>query len=219
MNLAGLIASFRFDVDDQAEGVFSEDEDLTRLFNEAEDEACVRKQLIFESRSSICTIQLSAGVQSYKLNPLWIFIEKASVVDTAGAVTDLAIMTRQQLDRIRPNWRTDPCEPRTLIQYDSRIEIAEPVTAAATLRLEGYRKPLVPMAKEDDTPEINSVHHIHLVEWVKHRAYSRPDSEVRAPGLAQQALEKFEEYFGKRPDADQRKDMVADEVHHTVAYF
>jgi hypothetical protein len=68
------------------------------------------------------------------------------------------------------------------------------------------------------TPEIAGVHHRHLIKWVLHRAYERPDAETFDPDKSARALKQFEDYFGFRPDAANRKRANASRPHRNLAY-
>jgi hypothetical protein len=68
------------------------------------------------------------------------------------------------------------------------------------------------------SPEINGMHHRHLIKWVLHRAYERPDAETFDPEKSARALKQFEDYFGVRPDAAMRKRANASRPHRNLAY-
>jgi hypothetical protein len=70
-----------------------------------------------------------------------------------------------------------------------------------------------------DKPEIHPQHHRFLVHWALHRAYSKPDSEIFNPDKAAKALKDFEDYFGYRPTANERKREQASRPHHVRAYW
>jgi len=232
MTLDDLIAAFRFDADDLPESLGGGDGDLlwknvelARFFGEAEEEAAVRKRLLFDDYTlAIVQIAVLEGQSSYPLDPRMFEVSKARLLDAATGefVEDLYITTRDALDQRCPRWRDERRQPGFFIQDDTRIVLPGIVDRAYTLRLEGYRTPLVPITAESDgstVPEIGLIHHRFLVHWVLHRAYSKPDSDVFNPQKAATALGAFEQYFGLRPDADLRKDQRADQPHHNVAYW
>lgn len=226
MNLDALRVAVRTDADD-----FGEAEDESDAFlktpaidawlNEGEEEACIRADLLFESTlEKMCVIAVEAGQQSYKLDPRWIRITKAYIVkEGSDCPVHLHITSREALDRIRPNWRTESRDPAGLMQFDTRIELDAPITANWTLYLEGYRLPLKAMVKKEDTPEIGRIHHTHLRHWALHRGYAIPDSEIFNPDKSAKALAAFTAVFGSRPDADLRKKQVQDVPHHNLAHW
>jgi len=67
-------------------------------------------------------------------------------------------------------------------------------------------------------PELNGAHHRHLVKWALHRGYEKPDAETFDPAKSARALAEFEDYFGVRPDASNRKRANASRPHRNVAY-
>jgi len=231
MTLDELIASFRVDADDAPTSVGGGDQDLlwkdaelARFFGEAEEEASIRKRLLFDDYTeSIVQIGVVANQSSYPLDSRMFEVTKARLLRTPGGPTihDLHITTRDELDHVCPRWRDEKGQPRFFIQDDTRAVLPGIVDVAYTLRLEGYRTPLVPITADSDgsaKPEIAAIHHRFLVYWVLHRAYSKPDSETLNPQKAATALAAFEQYFGLRPDADLRKDWQANQLHVTKVW-
>jgi len=221
MNLSQLEASFRVDADDAVKPYLWSSDEVIGWFNEAEEEACLRANLIPEKEDpAICQIAVSQADGSvYRLHELIHEIEYVSLTDAAGVRYRLDITDRHELDRIRPNWRTESRRPTGIIRYDTKLELDSVVDGSYTLNIEVFRLPRRPMAAEKDCPEINRIHHKHLVQWVLHRAYEKPDSETLNPEKSARALAKFEEYFGTRPDANQRRNENANLPHRTKAYW
>lgn len=231
MTLDDLIASFRVDADDVPTSVGGgtkdllwSDAELARFFGEAEEEAAIRKRLLYDDYTlSMVRIDVLAGQSSYPLDPRFFEISKARLLsaDTGRFIEDLYITTRDEMDLRSTCWRDERRCPEMFIQDDTRIVLPGQIDRAYTLRLEGYRTPLVPITADSDgsaAPEIAAIHHRFLVHWVLHRAYSKPDSETLNPTKSATALAAFEQYFGLRPDADLRKDQQADRPHHNRAW-
>lgn len=233
MNLRTLIDSFRVDSDDQARSVGGgqgdllwPDADVARWFGEAEEEAAIRKRLLFDDYTlAIVKIDVLAGQSSYPLDPRMFEVSKARLLDaqTGRHVEDLYVTTREALDQRCSSWRDDRRQPGFFVQDDTRIVLPGVVDRPYTLRLEGYRTPLSPVTAESDPDgtelEIGSVHHRFLVHWVLHRAYGKQDADTFDPNRSELALNRFEQYFGLRPDAELRKDQQANQPHHNVAWW
>lgn len=232
MTLEELIASFRVDSDDKARSVGGgqsdllwPDTDVSRWFGEAEEEAALRKRLLFDDYTlAIVQIAVLEGQSSYPLDPRMFEVSKARLLNAATGefVEDLYITTRAALDQRCPRWRDERRQPGFFIQDDTRIVLPGIVDGAYTLRLEGYRTPLVPLAADSvgsTVPEIGVIHHRFLVHWVLHRAYGKQDADTFDPARSQRSLDAFEQYFGLRPDADLRRDQQANQPHHNVAYW
>lgn len=211
MNLEQLREQFRADADDLSTPPLFADEDVDRWHNEAEEEAAVRADLLFEADdAALCQVAVVADTRTYALSPLMLRVTYASFTPTGCAdATEVKLIDRIELDRIRPNWRSEREDPRFLIVEPTRLRLGSIPCHAGVLRLEGYRLPLEPMASDAAEPEIPAAFHRHLVQWVLYRAYSKPDSETRDPGRAAAALEEFERMFGPRPDADLRRAQEA----------
>lgn len=211
MTLAELIALFRSDADDiVANPYLWSDAELKGWANEAEQEAALRAKLLFDaSTTAVCEISIVAGTTSYPLHAKVHDVEHARIIDSAGNVTRLTLTDRIELERVRPDWRYETRPPRALIRYDGRIEVDCIPDADYTLRLEVHRLPMEDMADNADTPEIAPIHHRHLVKWMLHRAYQRPDSETHDPERSAKAEQAFTKVFGRRPDANLRRDQQA----------
>lgn len=213
MTLAELIASFRVDADDAAAPFLWPDAEVTPWFGEAEDEACIRAKLIRDSTSSFCTIAIAVGDMTKTLDTSILSIEYASITDAAGNVYVLTPTDRLEMDRKRPDWRTEARVPDGFIHDDKTLTLNAPADAAYTLNLEVHRLP-THADGADESPEIHAAHHRHLVDWVLFRAYSKPDAETMNKVKAAEAEARFERYFGKRPDASIRRKQLANRPHH-----
>lgn len=211
MTLEDLIAQFRADAfDEEAPYAFS-DVSVTGWINEAEVEATLRRDLLHESEDAdLCEIAVTAGEPRYDLHAKWARITDVFWEPDGGTAADRIRMVpikRSELDRIKPNWRTDEEDPpRYVIVEDKRLRLGCLPGAAGTLYLEGYRMPLEDMSEDADVPEIGDAHHRHLVAWALHKAYSRPDTEIENPQRAASALADFEAHFGPRVNADMLRD-------------
>lgn len=222
MNLEALRAQFRIDADDKEAPYLCSDDDLDLYFNEAVEEAAIRAKLIFDATTAeVCEISLASGDKVKALHASVFEIHWAAFVPTASPtrVCELRQLSRGAIESDDPCWRTRTGEPDRLMHDDGQVQIVPPAPEAGTLRLEVYRIPLEPMTADSDVPEIAQAHHRYLVHWALHRAYSVPDSELKDEGRAAAALRTFENYFGTRPDAQLRRDINADVVHHNETYL
>lgn len=220
MNLEQLIARFRVDAGDLLEPYLWEPEWLADWFSEAQDEAAVRARLLLDDYTpALCEIAVLPGTASYPLHAK--LYEIASLrFESTDRPRPLTLVTREKLDRIAPGWRDLPADsPRWAIQTDTRIRLVPVPAQGGTLRLEAYRLPLKALTNDTDKPEIHEAHHLHLVQWVLHRAFGKPDSDAHDPQRSAQALTNFERYFGLRPSADLRRSTRHDEAHAVVTHF
>lgn len=214
MNLAGLIALFRRDADDNRKPYQFSNSMVIDAMNEAEEEACIRARLIVDSVS----IQAKPGTAQYKLPVHVTEIRYASLTDSGGRVYVLIPTDRLEMDRITPDWRSVEARPAGIIHDDKTITVAPLPDADYTLSLEVHRLPKQPMAADADEPEIAAQHHRQLVHWALFRCLSAPDAETFDPDRAATAEGRFTRYFGKRPDASVRRKQQANRPHHNKVW-
>lgn len=221
MTLDQLICQFRVDATDTAQPYLFEDSWVVGWLNEAVAEAAIRGRLIMEaSNALVCQIQVEAGKAVYPLHPSLYEIVHLRFKATDVTRSDrVHLKTREELDRICPNWRDRDDRIEFAIQDDSRIQLVGAPKVAGVLYLEGYRVPLRAMAGAGDKPEINEAHHHKLVYWALHRAFSRPDADSFDPGRAAASEAAFTAYFGNRPDSDLRRSTRHDEVQTNKVFW
>lgn len=202
MTLQQLIDQFRAEVGDTAAPFMWPDASVLLWINEAIEEAATRAKLIKDkSTVAICQINVIAGTSTYALDSRVLEIAFATMGTAGNAAlfpTRLGIVTTDELDQARPAWRATTVKPSMLIKYDNSVEVDGIPDANYIINLEVYRRPLTSSALATDTPEINAMHHRHLVKWVKFRAYQRRDADTQDPIKSEEWLKQFEEVFGGR---------------------
>ena len=222
MNLEQLIGQFRIDADDTVTNPpLWADEWIAAWLTEAQAEAAIRGRLLYEAANpDVCTVAVTAGAATYPLHKSLYELGHLRFKATGATRSEpLHLIAREELDRLRPDWRDEQGPPEYAIQDDTRITLVPRPTADGTLHLEGYRVPLKALENDTDKPELNESHHRHLVHWALHRAFSKPDSETIDPQRAATADAAFTRYFGPRPDADLRRSTRHDEVQTNKAFW
>lgn len=215
MNLGELIQEFRVRTQDQAEPYLFPDEELIPWFNEAEEEAAIRGKLIRDS----VEIPLVPGQMNYDL-PAGLFdIQYAELLLDGKFHRVLNAEDRRQLDRDRADWRSVRGEPIGYIHDEKSLCLVGVPDAAYTVGIEYLRTPVEKMAAVDDEPEIHGRHHEHLIDWVLHKAYSKPDAETLNPGASEKGEAEFTRYFGNHPGADCRRRQNASRPHRTKSHW
>lgn len=222
MQLKELIRRFRVQANDKVEPYFNEDEDVIAWLNDAVKEACIRGRLLCESQNSdVCKIKVNAGRSNYDLhNSLYeltrIWFEPAD--GKTGSF--ISITSAENLDRTYyRDWKSMSEFPRFLIQDDTTIRLVPCPNIDGELQLEGYRVPLVDLDCLDDEPEINSLHHVHLIQWALAQAFSVPDAEFFDANRAAMAEQAISDYFGQRPDSYLRRITREDVPHHVIPFM
>jgi hypothetical protein len=215
MNLAELMAEFRADANDEEIPYLWSDDNLVAWANEAEEEACIRKNLIFDRTTEdvddvpVCKVAIFEGTGTFSLHESIVLVRNAYLVDASDEVIPLKIYDRFKVECLDDDWRTTSDEPTGIIFDDTGGELNCLPEAAYTLYLEVYRTPLTKMAAYSgasiDSPEIAPRHHHYLLHWMLYRAYSKRDVDTFDPNRAAQEKREFEAYFGLRPAANARR--------------
>ena len=195
--------------------------DLTvlRWLNESQREACIRSELIIDTTTSdVCEISVSTGVASYVVNDLVVKLNGAFLV-TDGTTKQLEIYDREEATRIFPEWRTTSDTPTGVILEGKNIILNRIPIADSTLKLEVARLPMEDITVST-SPEIQSIHHEALVDWALYRAHLVEDDDEDQPrGRWKKYLDRFESYFGKRPNVDLRRKTEVNRPHRTKAWW
>jgi len=214
VNLGELIDDFRQDEMDDGDPPFNSDQKLTRLFNEAEEEAAIRSNLLRKTLE----FSLAPGDFEIILPSEIIEIRTARIVED-GQTYHLDPTDRYEQDRLYRDWRDTTDRPTAFIHDDKSLTLNRIVETASVLYLECYRLPENKMADYSDEPEIAATHHRKLDGWVRFRAFSVPDADFGDKTKAAQGLADFEDYFGRRPDADHRRNNNANRPHRVKAWI
>ncbi len=174
----------------------------TDFANEAENEACIRANLLIDQSSSLTNITISSGIATYTIDEKILVIRRAMM---SSGTEPLVKTSRRVLDATYSGWESDAGTVRSWLPDDTnKITLYKKPAAAATLSLMVSRLPLAVMELADklsDTPEIDVQYHEGLIDWMLHRAYSKQDSETLDTGKAKSHLARFTARFGERPPA------------------
>lgn len=208
MNATELLQQARQEGHDEVTPYMWSDALLIRLFNEAVDEACRRKDLLFDDVSvGVCQIDISEALGGhYWLDESVRTIVKA-YIDYGDYKKNLTIVSRPEVDQLSPDWRDlEAGEPDFLVQDEGRIQLIPAPLDTATLRLEVWRVPMSPELLEATpaiagTPYIASIHHRYLYHWVLAKAYMIDDLDSFNPEKAARHDQAFIDYFGLPRDA------------------
>lgn len=95
---------------------------------------------------------------------------------------------------LRFDGRTGPLTTMIIGLEPARVRVYPVPVADDTIQLAVDRLPLLAIDKGQLALEIANQHHIHLLKWAKHRAYSKQDSETRDDKKAADNKADFEAY-------------------------
>lgn len=199
MNLGNLkkIVKDILDDDREFDANFSNAE-LLELANDAESEACRRKDLLIDSTTAATsTITIVSGTRVYAVSAL--VLDVLSVILASGT-RPLTKYTQRTFELTNPTWRSDATGPPRLIIPDEtgKVLLHPTPNANSTLTLTVARLPLVAMSADASVPEIESKYHQVLTYWMLHRAYQKQDSEVLDKGKIKLYADKFTAELGER---------------------
>jgi len=210
---AQLEAKFRIKVDDLAVPYRFSSASFTSVLNDAVDEACKRKRLLFDrSTSAVCQITFAEDAQKKDLHDSIIEVSKAYLVsDSSGAYTYLDQTTIEDLDINDPLWREGGGSPGKYVVHGKTIELDYPVTEDMTMYLEVWRIPLtteqMSLSPDDDSPIIEPIEHEHLLEWCWREYYDQRDPDIYNEAKVALHQERFEDHFGTIKRARLRREI------------
>lgn len=213
MNTNAIITIARHSLSDTVEPYLWTDWELLTYLDEAQREAAVRAQLLVDSISDFTLVTTTPNDPYIALDPSILTVRRAYVVDT-GAVLDE--VSASYLDDYAGRWVDSLADYPTLFMGElqtHQIRLFPIPNQEVDIRLTVTRLPLASVmddpadtadlaANYDTTgPEIHEMYHDGLINWIRYRAYLRPDEDTRDPGRAAEALNRFSLQFGERLNA------------------
>jgi hypothetical protein len=155
------------------------------------------------------TIDVQPGVEWYDLDPTILKLRKAT--DTATGLP-VRMLNQEKAGHFGVHFNGTSGKLNTLVfGIEKHSARAWPVPAQAmTLALDTFRLPYTVEAGDDF--EIDEQHHIPLLSWVKHKAYSIQDSEVTDNKKAQMFEARFRDYCVQARKEQERARRVVGSV-------
>ncbi len=173
MDTTELLNLFRTEVRDVDYPYLFDDEQIYAYINAAQVEFCRRTQGVEDGRSF--TLAITPGTEWYPVNKRILKLRKAYFVDS-GRPVEVVNQERTEQQGIRFDGRPGPLQALVAgIQKDTLRAWPLP-NQAATVALDVFRLPK-PVG-EGDSLEVDEQHHLALLHWVKHLAYSVQDADA-----------------------------------------
>lgn len=201
MTLAELILAARRQFDDMEGGAarLVSDEEFAFFATEGQERICEVILPIEDSTTTVdadnvpvCLIPVVSGTSTYSLHPKIIQIMR---VMYDGNDYPLTLMSTAILDSARPGWQTDTGIPDGYVIDEGSwsLLINRIPEEDSNIRLIVKRMPLVNLSANNLTasPEIPSIYHKTIIEWMLHSAYLKQDVESYNPVKAAQYLARF----------------------------
>lgn len=201
MDGTAMLALFRHETgDDVGPSYLWSDERVLGFLTEGEQQACIRGNLIRETR--IITLDPSEASPEVPLgDPRMTKIERIRLQWPDADSTRYTELDLLNVADQASGDRTRTGKPCVAYRHDQLLMLDKVPIEAGVLHIEGYREPWE-LETVDDEPEIAPHLHLHLVDWALFRAYSRKDSQTYDQQRAEQAKARYEAVFGKEPRAD-----------------
>ncbi len=199
MMLADLIDDFRDEAQDLGTPPFWSSARLAKLASEGQSEACRRGDLLIDSTSAMCSVDVTADYPVVTLDPMILEVKRASL---SSSGYQLSPVTTAQMDSYASPWEQESGNPTNYVtDYQTgAIRLYPNPEANDTLNLTVRRLP-IDLVNDDDEPEIRLEAHPALVQWMLYRAYSKQDADSFDPQKAARALAEFEKEFGRKTSA------------------
>lgn len=221
MDVDDFIVEFRERAQDTVTPYLWSDAEILGYLNDALDEACERSRLIEDSTTAACcTIPLATGASTYDLHASVFLIKRLTF--RGRALIESSIEAE---DRSDPYWESRTGEPWRYIQTESELRLIPTPTVdqnGEDLTATVYRRPLVARTltgAANTAPEIAERFHKRLLDWMLHRAYSKPDADTVNPAKADEHEARFIRSFGERMDANVQRKRRDKRPHRTRMIF
>jgi len=201
MNRGRLKTLFRIAVSDRELPYYWDDEELDEYLDEAELEASRRAHFLVDSSSTVSRASVSAGEPEVRYDSRMLFVRRARL---ASSSVLLKIWPTRRLDDEVQGWENAlPSTPMVLVPdwETGAFRLYPPPAADDELLMTVVREPIGGDASDDDELETPARYQRGLLQWMRFRAYSKPDSDRRDPDGAAQALALFEGEFGEKTRA------------------
>lgn len=202
MNLARRIQLAREATQDTVEPYIWTDAEWAEFADDADLEAARRAHLLVDSSSPVARAVVTAGDPIVRLDPRVLFIRRARL---ASSSVPLQMRVTRRMDDEVAGWETaKPSTPQVLIPdwETGTVRLYPPPSQDDELMLTVVREPLAEMGGDPAAEsEIPRRYQRALIEWMKYRAYSKPDTQSFDPKAAEKAEAKFAAEFGEKSGA------------------
>jgi hypothetical protein len=226
LTLEGLATLFRQDVDDLPgdtvtdvnwkntdTGLLWSNQEICRYANQAVSEFCFRQPIHDHGTDlTITHVAVSATTQIGNLSNKILAIKRAKWVD--GTTDDEGTLLKRTsfwMDRNHPGWDEESAASKQgfpefyIDDMDNHRLYLWPIPVNdGSIHLTVDRLPSEAMLwpqRHQHTPEIHEQHHLCLLDYMKHLAYKKRDTETEDKQLAKDFLASFDAMVGPRPSA------------------
>lgn len=202
---------FRLDVDDKTQPFLWSDEEVFEYLNDAQDMFCRLAYGIPDaSTPKVVEVAIASGDQWSSLHPSILQIRRAELNSTGRK---LSVVNFEDLDTLgsisddygwprHTNWSSlitqdpGPIDYMIIGMEDNRARWVRVPMEDDRVNLIVYRRPLCrfDIDKIPTEFEIDEIHHIHLLKWMRSLAYAKQDPDTFNPKFASENQVQFEYY-------------------------
>jgi hypothetical protein len=224
LTLEGLVTLFRQDVDDlpgdtvndvnwknDDTGLLWTNQEIVRYANAAVSEFVVRNPILDQdTQSTVTRISVLADTNVYSYDARILSIRRMKFVDVEGSEWRLVKRTTDWMDRYITDWDLEAMPLTGVVLYYVEDSDHRTITLYRTPELDGTlhmvtdRLPFEQMAwakRHQQKPEIDFVHHLDLLDYMKYLAYRKRDAETDDEKMSAAFLTTFTTNVGERPSA------------------
>lgn len=192
-----LLAVFRSELADAVEPYLWSDEDFYRYADDAQRTFCRLTDGISDARTpEVTQLDVEPGTSWLDLHPSILKLRRVTRGDTGR---ELPVINAE--DMPARGWAFDghqgPLRALVIGEEEHAARVYPTSSETVALNLLVFRMPLVGIAATDDDDdefEIAEEHHLPLLDWIKHLAYSKHDAETYDKNKALEFGQRFRAY-------------------------
>ena len=204
MNTTELVAAFRQDVIDLAEPYLWSDAEILRYANDAQTMFCRAGAGI----SDVLTITVPANTLFVPI-PSTVWKLRGITRDYDGREVKIVNYEDSQsiaASQIRLDERFGPLVCVVVGLKDNYLRVVAKQSLETSLTAVVYRLPNTPLTALGQSLEIDAIHHLHLLWWMKFLAYSKQDSETFEKARADDCQSQFLIYCKQSREEREQKE-------------
>lgn len=194
-----LYARFRSDVVDAVEPFLWTKDEVWGYMDDAQKKLCRLTDGIRDASSEAAEADIVTGEAFVDLHPAVMFVRTAALGSTGR---DLRIFSYEEFLRGECPWSTahlnlsGPVRGAIIGMEEQKLRLDRIPQVDDTLALVVERLPLVPLISSDipDEFEVREEHHLALLMWMKHLAFSKQDTETYNNVMAEKMELAFRAY-------------------------
>ena len=190
-----LYEAFREDIVDVAKPYLWKDSEVWRYIGDAYSMFVRLTGGIADAGSEATEVQMVAGDSEGTLHPSILRVMDATCRSTGGSIKVINATDLSALRRLLPNGEGGRVEYMMIGTKPHSCRWFSTPLVDDICDITVYRLPLVPVTGPgQQLSEIDEMHHLHLLDWMKHLAYKKQDADTFNPSASSDCRAAFETY-------------------------